>query len=270
MKEVTPVYIMYDSATNSQFPSGAYAYASYVDGSVADQPNYPWVSSAFPGAHHLSIALFADHDADCLDVEPGAAAAGQVPGWVARQRARGVSRPCIYASVSRMRDEVMPALSSFGISFSQVRLWSAHYGAGEHICGPATCKQVPRDMDGTQWTDCAQGKILDQSLILGTFFGGAAPAPPGQWTEYDMAKLAVLRLGDKDQPGEFFSVHRLQALLREAGKVLSIPAAVVEDDGDFGPLTAAAVDAIQAHYQLSRDGIVGSQTWGVLLTGQPS
>jgi predicted Zn-ribbon and HTH transcriptional regulator len=38
-------------------------------------------------------------------------------------------------------DRLMLTMNANGFERSQYRLWSAHYGAGEHICGPATCKQ---------------------------------------------------------------------------------------------------------------------------------
>jgi hypothetical protein len=169
---------MFDTALNNQFPSGAAAYAGYVDGHVGNQPNYAYIVSAFPKAQHLSIALFASDNADVLDVEPGAAAPADIPGWYARQAARGISRPVIYASVSTMNDEVLPLLSRSGIARARVRLWSAHYGAGEHICGPTTCRQLSVAADGTQWTSSARGLVLDQSLLNVSFFASPTNVKP--------------------------------------------------------------------------------------------
>jgi hypothetical protein len=161
---------MYDSAYNDQFPPGAQAYAAYVDGSVGDQPNFNFIVTTFPNAQHLSIAVFASNNADALDVEPGAASPTDVPGWYTRQKQRGIQRPCVYASVSTMAANILPVLQQAGIARADVRLWSAHYGFGEHICGPATCGLVSIDMDGTQWTDAALGLNADQSLLLDNFF----------------------------------------------------------------------------------------------------
>jgi len=161
---------MYDTAANNQFPSGGQAYAAYVDGSVGDQPNYAYIVRTFPKAQHLSIALFASDNADTLDVEPGASAPGDVPDWYARQKKRGIQRPCVYASASTMAGNILPVLSQAKISRSQVRLWSAHYGVGEHICGPHSCGAMPIEADGTQWTSNALGRDLDQSLLLDNFF----------------------------------------------------------------------------------------------------
>ena len=161
---------MYDTIQNDQFPSGAQAYAAYVDGSLGDQPNYSYIVGEFPHAYHLSIALFASDNADALDVEPGAASPDQVSGWYARQKTRGIQRPCVYASASTMQDSILPVLGQARINRASVRLWSAHYGLGEHICGPHSCGAVSIDMDGTQWTSSALGRNLDASLLLGNFF----------------------------------------------------------------------------------------------------
>lgn len=161
---------MYDTALNNQFPPGAQAYAAYVDGSIGNQPNYAYIVTTFPKAFHLSIALFASDNADTLDVEPGAAAPSDVPAWYARQKKRGIQRPCVYASASTMTDNILPVLSHANISRSAVRLWSAHYGLGEHICGPNSCRAVPIEVDGTQWTSNALGLVLDQSLLQENFF----------------------------------------------------------------------------------------------------
>lgn len=161
---------MYDTALNDQFPPGAQAYAAYVDGSVGNQPNYAYIVNNFPKAQHLSIALFASDNADALDVEPGASSPSEVPAWHERQVKRGIQRPCIYASVSTMDSSILPTLTDAGIARATVRLWTAHYDAGEHICGPATCGLLSVGADGTQWTSNAQGLVLDQSLLAENFF----------------------------------------------------------------------------------------------------
>jgi hypothetical protein len=169
---------MFDTAFNDQFPAGAAAYAAYVDGDVGNQPNYSYIVSAFPKAQHLSIALFSSNNADVLDVEPGASGASDIPGWYARQVARGLPRPVVYASASTMNTEVLPVLSEAGIARAKTRLWTAHYGVGEHICGPDTCGALSVNADGTQWTSDARGLVLDQSLLLGDFFTTTTTTKP--------------------------------------------------------------------------------------------
>jgi hypothetical protein len=165
---------MYDTILNDQFPPGAVAYAGYVDGNLGNQPNYAYIVHAFPKALHLSVALFATDNADALDVEPGASTPSDIPAWYAAQRKRGIQRPCVYASASTMNDEILPVLSQAGIARAAVRLWTAHYEAGEHICGPASCGALSIVADGTQWTPNAVvngvALDLDQSLLQDNFF----------------------------------------------------------------------------------------------------
>jgi hypothetical protein len=163
---------MYNSIDVSALPRGADAYAGYVDGKW---PTFPALKRRFAGsgAHLLSIAVFASGDADCLDIEPGDAANAQAPGWVRRQLKGGAGRPCLYTSAANM-DALVATLTRAGLRRPKVRLWSAHYGRGRHICGPATCGLTHHACDGTQWTDAARGGSLDVSVLLRDFFSPAA------------------------------------------------------------------------------------------------
>jgi len=183
--------VMYDSIYVANLPAGITCAAGYVDGSW---PTCPAVKARFPQAQVLSIAVFSTSDADCCDCEKGDLTPDQVPGWVKRQMARGAVLPCVYASAANI-GAIMSALTAAGIKRAQVRIWSAHYGLGPHICGPATCKYpgVPA-CDGTQFTDLApgaHGSLIDQSLLLGTFFGGTPMSltGPEHWDAADFAAL---------------------------------------------------------------------------------
>lgn len=233
------------------------ALASYVDGRIGDQPNHARVTAAYPGLHHLSIALFATDNADCLDVEPGAALPSQVPGWVARQRARGITRPCLYASVSTMKTAILPLLSSASVAVTSVRLWTAHYewkpgAAAEHICGPRTCGQLPVDADATQWTDAYRtpAGIVDMSLLADNFFGTAPPVRT-------ITSEVPVQLPTVKQGATGPHVRTIQGLCVARGHVTTV-------DGVFGGATTLAVKAVQAG-KVTADGIVGPATWPVLL-----
>ncbi len=63
----------------------------------------------------------------------------------------------------------------------------------------------------------------------------------------------LVRRGDKAHP-----VPSLQYLLRARGHTL-------DSDGDFGPVTEAAVRAFQQDRNLTVDGIAGPQTWQALI-----
>jgi hypothetical protein len=164
---------MYDSIEVSQIPAGAPAVAGYTSG---NWPTFASLARLFPHARRLSIAVNAGQDADVLDVEAGDATIAQAAAWVRRKKSRGAARPALYAAASNM-GALLHAVEAAGITRASVRLWSAHYGAGAHICGPGSCRYpgVPA-CDGTQWTQNALGRNLDESLLADDFFA-TSPAP---------------------------------------------------------------------------------------------
>ena len=249
---------MLDSIFPANLPSGADAYLGYVGG---NWPTFTELERLFPGAHLLSMAVFASLDAEGLDVEPGDASNAQAPAWTARQHARGVVRPVLYTSVSNM-DALVVALTAAGIPRASVRLLSAHYGAGEHICGPATCRLTRWACDGTQWRDDApgnSGSFIDESALADAFFG---TPPPSNWTEAIIAHLPTLQIGATDSSGHRF-VRRVQGLATALGAPTVI-------DGAFGPATESAVKVVQRQFGIAEDGVVGPATWGCLVAGQPA
>jgi GH25 family lysozyme M1 (1,4-beta-N-acetylmuramidase) len=160
--------VMYDSITPSSIPSTAQYIAGYVNGLW---PTYAQLQKQFPHAVLLSIAVNASANAECLDVETGDATIADVYKWLNQQLTRNVVRPVIYTQVSNI-DKLMLTMNANGFKRSEYRLWSAHYGRGEHVCGPNTCTQTQTPVDGTQWTDNALGRNLDQSTLLPNFFSG--------------------------------------------------------------------------------------------------
>lgn len=158
--------VMYDSVSTGLIPADAKAVALYIDGDFRN-----WGSRKFK-ANLLSIAVHADHDAACLDIENGDATPDQAPAWVRRQLARGQYRPVLYSARDNM-PAVLEALRAAGINRKSVRLWSAHIGIGPHICSGVSCG-AGFTADGTQWTFTARGLNLDESLLDDGFF----PAKP--------------------------------------------------------------------------------------------
>ena len=90
---------MYDAVNIDGIPADAIAVAGYVNGRYA---NTGELRARFPHAKLLTIAVNTMADAECLDVETGDAMPAQTPGWVLRQHARGLARPCVYANRSTM------------------------------------------------------------------------------------------------------------------------------------------------------------------------
>jgi hypothetical protein len=141
------------------------AVAGYVGGSW---PDYNQMVALFPHDYHLSIAINASEDADCLDIERGDAVPDQAPAWVRRQHARGIRRPALYTSMSVM-PVVEGALGGAGIPRTAYRLWVADWTGVAHI---------PSGFDACQWTDHYAGRNLDASLCLDDFFDGYPQEPP--------------------------------------------------------------------------------------------
>lgn len=241
---------MYDSVDLSQIPANPQAVAAYVDGRYANSAE---AADRFPHAHLLTIAVFAAHNAHCLDIETGDATPGEAVAWYERQKARGVTRPCLYASASVMQTDVIPVIMAARIPRSAIRLWSAHYGAGRHICGPSSCGLMGIDADGTQFDDRALGRDLDQSLLAADFFGVPVPDPVPAWQEAMLNALPVLRKGDSGP-----DVRTVQALCVARGHATAV-------DGSFGNATALSVAAVQRSHGLTPDSVVGPLTWPVLL-----
>jgi hypothetical protein len=89
-----------------------------------------------------------------------------------------------------MNDEILAVLSGAGIDRAKTRLWTAHYGLGEHICGPGTCGALSINADGTQWTSSALGLVLDQSLLNDDFFTAATSGPTVTEAELQSGQLS--------------------------------------------------------------------------------
>lgn len=145
---------MYDAVNISNIPHNPEAVAGYVGGSF---DNYNELLRYFPHAKHLSIAVNASEDAECLDIEKGDAAPGDAPGWIRRQHERGLKRPCVYGSSSEMGN-IMRRILGNGIKRNEFRVWSAHWTGTPHV------------EPGSDATQYAGGQVLDKSQCLPNFF----------------------------------------------------------------------------------------------------
>lgn len=161
-------WIMYDSVDISQIPEHAHAVAGYVGGRF---PTYSKLRLKFPHSHVLSIAVNSHQDAHCLDVEPGDATNEVAAAWVKRQIHRGVYKPVIYTSVSNA-EHLLTSLRLGGVHRDDIRLWTAHYTHHPHVCRAEVCGFLHHStlVDGTQWTDKAHSRNLDESLLHHWFF----------------------------------------------------------------------------------------------------
>jgi hypothetical protein len=184
---------MYDSVTVANLPKDADCLAGYVGGLF---PTFPQLRKLFPQARLLSIAVNAGQDADCLDIENGDATDAEAPAWVKRQLRHGEPRPCLYTSAGNVAD-LIATIEAAGIARAQVRIWSAHYGRGKHICGPGVCGFPAAD--GTQWTDTApgnHGSEIDESVLKDGFFGGSVSLTgPEHWDAADWQAVSAHGIG---------------------------------------------------------------------------
>lgn len=242
--------LMFDDVNVALLPPGYGAYAGYVDGAFE---NIPQIRARFPSAHILTIAVRAADIAMVLDVEAGDAAMSEAPAWFRTALNAGVTRPCFYTSVSNV-DSLVSVMSAHNVPRSACRIWSAHYGAGQHICGPNTCRGTSYDADATQFTSRANNENLDESVCLDNFFTPVLPKNPGE---------PVLIQGDTDASTSG-AVTRMQQRLNvwKASPPIHV-------DGDFGLLTKTGVMEFQKLRSLTIDGIVGPQTWAGLMKIPP-
>lgn len=154
--------VMYDSTRISELrklaSTSEAAVAGYVDGRYKDMHE---LVAAFPTHHHLSIAVRAADDADCLDVESGDATPAATPNWVLRQHHRGIWRPVIYAS-SSVWPNIEQELTKAKLHPEMYRRWYAEWN-GQPI--------IAQGYDAHQYTDHAEGRSVDASVCLDDFFG---------------------------------------------------------------------------------------------------
>jgi hypothetical protein len=160
---------MYDDVTVSLMPKDAEAVAGYVGGRWR---TYPAVVTGWPHAKHMSIAVAADEDADCLDIERLDATNAQAAVWVRRQQKRGVPnlpKPCVYTYLANAQALVV-TLGKAGVKRSEYLLGTAHYTGIPHLCDVHCGLGFTARADTTQYTDRALGKSLDEWLCSPGFF----------------------------------------------------------------------------------------------------
>lgn len=201
---------MYDTITIETVPPNPEAVAGYVGG---HWPTYNALVQKFPHAHHLSIAVNAGEDAECLDIEAGDAVPAQGPAWVKRQLARGVKRPVVYASVSSMQT-VIDILESSGLHRGEFRVWTAHYTFTAHLCGPHCGFGFRDNADATQWTDRALGRNLDESQLVDNFFGSTIDVNHYDWYDGQPVKLFGKKYIERNVVKEYDRLRAMQSRRR--------------------------------------------------------
>lgn len=178
--------VMYDSIHPSMFAGLSMdAAAGYVDGRW---PTFSTLGQFVPaGTYLMSITVFGN-EAEAADVETGDLTIDQGAGWARNMLAIGHWRPVVYVEADKL-GAMVTTLGSLGVARSSVRLWSAHYNGVPHVCAPTSCGFPAAD--GTQWTDAAHGRDLDQSLLPSWFFTRPVPTPPPTTTAQEDEEMLI-------------------------------------------------------------------------------
>lgn len=166
--------VMYDSVSAGEIPADARAVALYIDGHFANWDQ----RDRFHHANKIPITVWGDKRAQMIDCEPGNLNAAQTAALardIIRERPR--DKPIVYGSRDETADArgtygipaILRELSKLGIHRDQVRVGSAHYGQGPHICSPRSCG-ASFTADGTQHTNHALARNLDEWLLADDFF----------------------------------------------------------------------------------------------------
>ena len=248
---------MADSITPENLPAAYPAFLAYVDG---DWPTASKVRAMFPDAHLLTLTVTGDtDDADGCDQETGDLTPNSAAAWLKHQLLSGKQRPVLYAS----RDNVpltLAILAPLGTGRADIRILTAHYGEGNHICSPAACGAT-FTADGTQWSDSTPGvggTLIDLSSLDDDFFGAPAPVTP---VEVDVT-LTQLENGSAGQPVQNWQgllvAHGLGSMIATGTGDVMQQAGV---DGQFGAKTEAATKRFQAEAGLPQTGVVDAATW---------
>lgn len=167
--------ILFDSVDPAMFPDPGKvpfdATAGYVNGRW---PSSAGILKRFPNLPHVSITVNSTGNAMCLDVEPGDATPADVPAWLDRQYARGLTKPVIYCGngdIAEVRRLCGPRPFWW---------WSANWTRVAHIDPGA---------DATQWDDKGpNGEGVDQSQISDAFYA-SLPGAPMALTADDIAAI---------------------------------------------------------------------------------
>lgn len=243
-----------------------YGYGGYWNGPYR---NLSSIRNRFPGKPVMSYATRvraangypAMHGADAVDCEPGCvdvsspyagtslqrcqqAALAFVNGWTGGSGL--FSRPLVYMFASWQKP-IEDYLTGHGVPRDRFYVNSSHATGRAHFCGPAT----PRCGFGRTQADMTQYLFAgpyDKSVMQSYMLKGQSPTP----TPPVNTDGATVRNGDTGT-----TVIRVQQRLFNLHFIMDTR----QCDGQFGPVTEAAVRAFQKVAGVAQDGIVGPQTW---------
>lgn len=244
--------------------------AGYTTGS----PDIRWTNAdwhAHAGAVRIcQDAGATDDTADVLDIERYAATPEDAPGWYDRAlesfhagRRPGQRHPAVYCNPSTLPrvsaafrkagSKVLPWLfeALWGIGLGGARAMIDVDYAGFLMIGVQYASHYRFDSDvwSRRWLDDVSRET------------SGTPPPAGEgWTARMLEELPTLKQGDKGK-----AVRTAQGLLVARYYHLGTTGRRGDGiDGDFGPLTDAAVRDAQGKSGVAEDGIIGPKTWPLL------
>jgi hypothetical protein len=153
-------------------PGRVLAAASYVDGFGG----FNELQQALAGTTVVCMSITVmNNKAHCGDVEPRALSNATWRNVFLPHNAIPIGgKPCGYTSASNI--DALHAITP-----QPVWWWSAHYGAGAHLCGPHTCGLTSFPVHATQcWDQGPSGENVDVSVCAPGFIGvgTSTPQPP--------------------------------------------------------------------------------------------
>lgn len=247
---MTSVY-MYDDVTAALIPADAEYVAYYTDGRYA---NLAACKARCTKAKFVGIAVKSSDPAEALDVEPGDATIADVFYWLKGKAKKDgpFIAPMIYIQASDADELMMHMDANHFVQKRDFLLWTAHYTGKAHLCGPSTCKECHAEADATQFTNRANGKSLDESVVASWALRSSSAAPASV-PDSDWPANLTLKRGSTGN-----AVKVLQQHLHDSGKYGARGLEPV--DGAFGPGTEAAVRNYQKDVGLAVDGVAGPKT----------
>ena len=262
---------MQDSTNERAFttdPEEAQLLAGYIDG---NWPSFRDLANTHPNQRHVSITVTGNLSATVADQERGDLTPQSAARWAKGEHSVG-RVGTIYTDLSNF-DACKEAVRAEGLdpdSITDVMWWLAHWDGDEEPHGNIVAIQYAHDVNGVDlsrvadhWpgVDPAQEPAPDHPT---------EPAQPvtdthSATTEAIVPNLPTLRKGDKGH-----AVRVAQSLLVAAYKDLGTTGHHSDGiDGDFGDLTDTAVREVQSDNGITRDGVIGHDTWTALLVGKP-
>jgi peptidoglycan hydrolase-like protein with peptidoglycan-binding domain len=246
-----------DAINVASLQAGLGVYAGYAYGTY---DNWAALVKRFgTTAHLVSIAPVVEKSSwvMCLDIEPGNATPADAPEFMKLPDHGGALRPIFYCSAGDAQT-VINTLDAAGYARDTYDLWLAHWLGREHICAPAVCGYP--QADATQW---ASNLDYDSDTWSASVFSGPPSATP---------TLQLTTPNTVDPVDGVDAVYNLQRRLNDWQPTVGTYA-WLNEDGDFGPSTEAAVKAFQTHHwgagSAQVDGVVGPLTWAAVNAAPP-